>query len=198
MRVGTAGLGALALAIALIGICSGCAPAPEDIRSEVGSGDALPAAKVHPDEKITITLWKLHSNEPDQISIEIEPDRRLFVRRYNVRWLDERVDVDTETLDTQHLDKAEFDKLRRRLSVYRPIELHSSGPSILPRTCGFITHGQAIINVSFEDREGRTGSFILQNGCEGSSARRIEKDLKQILIDLPHLDGISGYGWQPS
>lgn len=66
---------------------------------------------------------------------------------------------------------------------------------IFPRGCGFISHSQGVINVGFEDANGKSGYFLLQEGCVGPSASRTKADLKDILAKIPELDGADGYGW---
>lgn len=174
-----------------LALCS-CGSHEATMRSEIGDG-ALGPAKVSPDEEISITLWQAQGDPPDQISIVIKPNRTLDVRRYDRS--EERFELITRTLDTKHVSEQLFDELRMRLTVYRPEELPKDGPIILPKGCGFISHSQGLINVGFVDANENSGIFILQEGCAGPSAARIEADLKDILSKLPELDGTTGYGW---
>lgn len=174
---------------------SACSPTKSDIRSEIGSEDVLPPAKVYPGETISITLWNPLSDSPDQVSILIEPNRTLYVRKYHVDWSQNPPDVDTKTLDTKQLDEDLYDELRRRLSDYRPVELSPSENIIMPRGCDFVMDGKSVISVAFRDIKGQMGVFVLQESCVGPSASKIKSDLKQILSKLPELDGTTRYGW---
>lgn len=180
----------------LLALCT-CSPPEATLRSEIGNG-ALRPAKVYPDEEISITLWQAQADPPDQISIVIKPDQTLRVERYDVDRSKERFELITHTLDTEHVSKQLYDELRTRLSVYRPQQLAKDGPVIVPKGCGFISHGQGVINVGFEDTNGKSGYFVLQEGCEGLSAARIDADLKDILSKMPELDGTDDYGWRRS
>lgn len=175
---------------------SACSPTESAVRSEIGSEGELPPAKVYPDEEISITLWKLDSDSPDQVSILIEPNSTLSARKYEVDWRQDSPRIVTQILDSKRLDEGLFDALRKRLSAYRPSELSRSGPVILPRGCDFTMHGQAIVNVTFRDSHARSGSFVLQKGCTGPSAAKIGTDLRDILSRLPKLDGTADYGWR--
>jgi hypothetical protein len=177
--------------IILLGICTSCSSAPSDIRSEIDSEEKLPPAKVYPDEKITITLWNPTSDEVDQISIEIEPDRSVYVRKYDVDW----PTVHTNELDSAHLDQHEFDNLRASLSIYRPARLGVWRSFNVPKGCELTPHVRAIINVSFKNSEERTGGFIFPSDCVSPSGDRIEADLRNVLSKLSDLEGIDGYGW---
>ena len=176
----------------LLALCS-CSPPEAALRSEIGDG-ALRPAEVYPDEAISITLWQAQGNPPDQISIVIKPDHTLRVERYDVDRSKERSELITKTLDTEHISERLFKELRTRLSVYRPQELAKDGPIMFPRGCGFISHSQGVINVGFEDASGKSGYFVLQEGCLGPSAARTKADLKDILSKIPELDGAEGYG----
>ena len=83
-----------------------------------------------------------------------------------------------------------------RLSVYRPEKLVEEGPSLLPKGCDFTSHGQGVVTIGFKGTKGKSGYFLLQEGCEGSSAGRIKADLKDILSKIPELEGTHGYGWR--
>ena len=177
----------------LLALCS-CSPPEATLRSEIGDGALRPAA-VYPGEEISITLWQTQGDPPDQISIVIKPDRTLHVRRYDVDRSQERSELITHTLDTEHVNELVFDELRTRLSVYRPEQLAENGPTMLPQGCGFISHSQGVINVGFEDANGKSGYFVLPEGRVRPSAAKIEADLEDILSLLPELDGTIGYGW---
>lgn len=180
----------------LLALCS-CSPPEATLRSEIGDG-ALRPAKVYPDEEISITLWEARGDPPDQITIVIKPDQSMRVERYDVNRSKERSELITHTLDTEQVSEQLFDELRTRLSVYRPQELAKDGPMIFPRGCGFISHSQGVINVGFEDANGKSGYFVLQEACVGASAARTKADLEDILSKMPELDGTEGYGWRRS
>lgn len=182
--------------ILFLALCS-CSPPQASLRSEIGDG-ALRPAKVQPDEEISITLWQVQGDAPDQISIVIQPDQTLHVERYDVDWSRERPELIAHTLHTEHVSKQLFDELRTRLSVYRPQELTKDGPFVLPKGCGFISHGQGVISIGFEDANGKWGYFLLQEGCVGPSAARTKADLKDVLSKMPELDGSDGYGLRGS
>ena len=165
------------------------------MRSEIGGG-ALGPAKVYPAEEISITLWQAQGDPPEQISLVIKPDRTLHVIRYDLDWSQKRTELVTRILDTEHVSEQLFDELRTRLSVYRPEELAEDGPMIFPNGCGFITHNRGVIHVGFEDAKGKSGYFLLQEGCVGSSAVKTKADLRDVLSKMPELDGTVGYGWK--
>lgn len=184
------------LYLLLLVLCS-CSPPEATMRSEIGDG-ALQPAKVSLDEDISITLWQAEGDPPDQVSVVIRPDRTLSVIKYDVDRSQERSEFITHKLDAKHLTQQLSDELRTRLTVYRPEKLAADGPIIFPRGCSFTSHSQGVINIGFMDANERSGYFVLQEGCTGPSAARIEADLKDILYKLPEVDGTRGYGWSGS
>lgn len=177
----------------LLAVCS-CSQQDADMRPEVGDGLLRPT-QVYPNEKILITLWRSQTNNKEQITIFINPDRTLHVIKYDQRMSQElRVPV-IHTLDKKTLSESALNFLQQRLFTYRPEKLTEGGITILPKGCPFPNHVPAIINVGFEDFSGKAGYFILHEGCVSPSARRIEADLRYIMSKLPKLKGTDGYGW---
>jgi hypothetical protein len=165
------------------------------VRSDIGSENDLPPAQAYPDEVISITLWKRDGEPTDQVSITIEPDRRISLLKYAIDRPEGDIVVATQVLDTKRLDQDLFKEIRARFANYRPVELDRVGSIILPKGCGFIHDGRGIVNIQFNDDQDRSGSFLLQKGCDTASATRITSDLQDILDKLPNLKGEEGYGW---
>jgi hypothetical protein len=180
----------------ILALC-GCSPADAEIRSEIGNG-ALRPAKIYPDEEITLTIRRTQGDPSAQMSIVIKPDRTLRVEKYDWNFSSERTDLVTHTLDNQHVSKRILRDLYTRLAPYRPEQLTEEGATLSPKDCNITSHGSSIVSVGFKDSNDKIGVFVLQKGCAGQSAARIESDLKQILSKLPELDVIKGYGWGES
>lgn len=172
-----------------------CSPTDSAVRSEIWSEGSLPRTRVYPGEEISITLWNLRSDSPDQVSILIEPNGTLYVRRYEVDWLENPPRINAQTLDSKQMNEDLLGELRNRLSAYRPAALSKAGPTVFPKGCSLIMHGRSVISVSFRGTHEQSGSFVFQEGCVGPSAAKIETDLKEIMSMLPALNGTAGYGW---
>lgn len=182
----------LAAAIAV----AGCSPA-NDVRSQIGTdGELLPTA-VHADEVITLIQWKRTNQDADQISIEILPDGRIAAKHYEAEFrADGSIKLITTVLDSVAIDPKRLRKIRSRLEPYRPASLDGEHHYLFPKGCSMVIDGgPALANVSFDDRNGRRGGFILQRDCQNESARIISNDLQEIIQMLPTLKGASGYGW---
>lgn len=180
----------------ILALC-GCSPADAEIRSEIGDG-ALRPAKIYPGEEITLTIRRTQGDPSEQISIVIKPDRTLHVERHNWNFSHGRTELVTHTVDIKHIDERLLRDLYIRLSPYRPEQLTEDGATLSPKDCNITSHGSSIVSVGFKDTNDKIGVFVLQKGCAGQSAARIESDLKQILSKLPELDGTKGYGWSGS
>lgn len=172
-----------------------CNPMQADIRSEIGDGELGPTT-VYPDEEINITLWPLNGEADDQLSISIQPDRTFLVKRYEVEWVGEEHVLHTHTLYSEKLEEEQFTRLRKRLSAYRPRDLSPTTPMVFPNGCGFIHDVGASINVSFQTADERRGSFLLQPGCDGESADKVDLDLQEILSQFPEFEEIERCGWK--
>lgn len=177
----------------LVSFVASCDQAPDSIRSEIGADSDLGTSPIGNDELIRMTFWRLAADRPDQITIEIKPDRTLRLLRYDVDWSSTQPDVDERVLASTTLDASLFDELRSRLSAYRPAELDRTGVSHFPRGCGMIFHDTALANIEFTNVNGEHGFFILQSGCHSASANTVEQDLREIVSMLPNMEGVEGY-----
>ena len=166
------------------------------MRKLVGDGD-LRTVLVGPGESMTIDLVQPQESGFRSLEFVVTPENQLSVTRYiwGSRSITDYPKIVTEASETLPLTAVQATKIRKRLSVYRPTQLDEGGPSVLPKGCNYIFDGSSRAVVAFQDKRGRSGMFVLQNGCDNGNAKKLAGGLREVVAAFPKTKTASNFAW---